>query len=152
MHPHTNAQLLAGALTMAAQLAGNRSGLQHERMMAEIRSSELRHMVDAFVTQRVDAVKEGFAGILGQYAEQARHFMAEQSKYAELELQSADPVRRIELRARVNEIDNELATIRADAQLLYDRMTEVILALGAPSVDFARDLAQPLALPARIVR
>jgi len=146
MYSHAHTQLLVGALTTMGQLAANRHRQQQELAAQELRAGALAHMVDAFVTRRVDAVKEGFLAILNGYAEQARHFMAQQKDYADREIEASDPLKRIELRARVQKIDVELAIIRADARLLFDRMTEVVGSLGGSTTDFAHKVSQPLAL------
>ena len=142
--PQTDA--VAGALSIAVAFAKHRLGLQQEQAKAELKASALSHMVDAFVTRRVDAVKEGFVAILGTYAEQARHYMAQQEKYADKELETSDPFIRVQLRSRIQKIDVELANIRADAKLLYEQMTEVLLAIGGPSAGFSNDLPSNLGL------
>jgi hypothetical protein len=112
----------------------------------QLRHGALANLVDAFVTQRVDVVKEGFLAVLAQYAEQARHYMAQQTAYAERELDTDDPMRRIELRARIQDVDTLLSTLRADARLIYQQMTEIVRALGGSFQDVTRDLSHPLAL------
>lgn len=146
-YSHAHTQLLVGALTTMSQLATTRHRQQQELAAEELRASALAHMVDAFVTHRVDVVKESFLAILNGYAEQARHFMAQQKDYADREIEATDPLKRIELRARVQKIDVELAIIRTDARLLFDRMTEVITSLGGSTTGFARGVSQTLALP-----
>lgn len=141
------AQLLMSALAGAAQVAARRHGQQHEQAMAQLQHGRLAHLVDALVSQRTDAVKEGFVALLSEYAEQARHYMTQQHSFAEKELDCTEPLRRIELRSRINDIDTKLETIRADARHIYYQMTEVIRSLGGSIHDFARDLSEPLALP-----
>ena len=146
MSHHTQTQLLVGALSTMGQLAAHRHRQQQALAVEDLRSGVLAHMVDAFVTHRVDAVKEGFLAILSGYAEQARHFMAQQQKYADAEIASCDPLTRMDLRNRIQDIDHELSTIRIDAKLIYQNMTEIIAALGGSPADFAVDVKQPLAL------
>lgn len=144
------AHAMAGALSLFAGLVQHRQGLQHERAIAELRAGSLSHLVDALVTKRIDAVQAGFASILGTYAEQARHFMAQQAKYADKELETTNPALRIELRSRIHKIDTELATLRADARLLYEHMSEVLLLIGGSSAGaraFGVEFDQVLALP-----
>lgn len=142
----TQTDAVAGALSIAFAFAKHRLGLQQEQAKAELKASALSHMVDALVTRRVDAVKEGFVAILSTYAEQARHYMAQQEKYADKELETTDPFIRLQWRSRIQKIDVELANIRADAKLLYNQMTEVLLAIGGPSTGFATDLPSNLGL------
>lgn len=141
------AQLVLAALSAATQLATKRHSQQHQRAMEELRQSSLAHMVDALATRRIDAVKEGFTKILAHYAEQAQHFMQQQQRYAERELESGDPFHRLELRSRINDLDVQLALVRAEARTIYGHMAELILTLGASSQGFAREFANPLALP-----
>ncbi len=145
-------QAVAGALSLVIGLAKHRLGLQQDKAMAELKAGSLAHLVDALVSKRVDAVQSGFAAILSTYAEQARHFMEQQAKFADKELDTSDPMRRIELRSRIQKIDVELATIRADAKLLYEHMTEVLLAIGGAGPQaFATEFAPTLALPTSVV-
>lgn len=143
---HTDAVL--SALSVFAQVAKQRNADQCQVALAQIRSGTLAHMADALVSRRVDAVKDSFTLLLSQYAEQARHLMAQQRQYADAELDTADPFRRVELRARIHKIDTELALIRIDAQHLCARMTDIIVVLGGSVARFVEDMAQPLGLSA----
>ena len=136
-----------GALAHAAQVAMQEHGNRHERAMFQLRASALTEIAEALVTKRVDAVKETFIGVLDGYADQARHYMAQQAKYADAQLMASDPMLRIELNQRIKDIDTELGRIRADAALLYVRMTEVIVIIGGVNLGFGNDLATPLSLP-----
>lgn len=145
MSHHAETQLLMGALSTMGQLAASQQRHGHARAIEELRAANLAHLIDALVTRKVDAVKSGFLVVLEGYAEQARHFMGQQQKYADAELLSADPLARIELRNRIQDIDLELSTIRIDAKLLYATMTEIIRAIGGAPDAFASAVAQPLA-------
>ena len=140
-------QLMMSALASAAQIAMSQHGQKHEQAMFQLRATALTEITDALVTRRVDAVKDGFGQVLTAYAEQARHHMAQQAKFTDQVLGAADPLLRIELNQRIKDIDVELGRIRADARLLYARMTEVVVILGGAGLGFGRDLADPLALP-----
>lgn len=146
-HGNPQVQAVAGALSLMAQMVRHGQSLQHEQSLAALRNAGLANALEALVTKRVDAVQQSFEVILGQYAEQARHFMAQQKTYSDKELDCDDPLKRVQLRSRIQTIDIELATIRAEAKLLFDRMTEVIMALGGSSSGFVADVAQPLMLP-----
>lgn len=142
-------QAVAGALSLAIGLAKHRLGLQQEQAMAELKAGVLAHLVDALVSKRIDAVQSGFTAILATYADQARHFMVQQEKFADKELESTNPMQRIELRSRIQKLDVELAMIRADAKLLYEHMTEVLLAIGSAAAPaFAAEMAPTLGLQA----
>lgn len=141
-------ELVMSALATAAQVAMRQHGQKHEQAMFALRSSALTEMADALVTRRVDAVKDGFKLVLEEYAAQARHFMAQQVKFSDAQLGASDPMLRIELNQRLKDLDVELGRIRADAYLLYGRMTEVIILLGDTDLGFGTDLAGPLSLPA----
>lgn len=134
------------ALSLAGQLIGRGQSLQHAQASQAMRHGALAHLVDVLVTRRVEAVQEGFREVLGQYAEQARHLMAQQKDYADKELETADPLRRIELRSRIQTVDTELALLRTDARLLFDRMCEIIHAMGGVAA-FGGSVAEPLLLP-----
>lgn len=143
-----NPQLLAGALQLAAHLGQCQQEHDKERALAELRHSALANMLDVLVSKRVDAVQAGFNRLLDQFAEQARHLMAQQAKYADAELVAGDARQRIELRSRIATVDAQLALVRADGQHLYERMTDVILTLGGRCDHFAADLAPVLELRA----
>ena len=141
-----NPQLVAGALQMAAHMAQCKHEHDREVALAQLRNSTLSTMVDALVNRRVDAVQAGFNKILDQFADQARHLMTQQSKYADAELAAPDARRRIELQARVKDVDGQLALIRTDAQHLYERMTEVVMAIGGRGDHFAEEFCPLLQL------
>lgn len=143
-HPPIHA--FTSALSVVASMARQHLGLKQEEAAAKLKAGALAHMVDALVTQRVDVVKEGFTAILATYADQARHYMAQQDKYADKELEATDPFMRVQWRGRIQKIDVELATIRADAKLLYEHMTDVLLALGGTTPGFVEELAPSLQL------
>lgn len=147
MSGHAQTQALLAALASVGQIASERYRHQREAAALELQAGALEHLVDALVNRRVDAVQQGFLAILGDYAEQARHFMAQQQRYADAEITSADPLARVELRNRIHDLDRQLASIRIDAKLLYERMTDVITAIGGIPGQFAAGIAQPLALP-----
>lgn len=130
-------QMIAGALQLAAQLGQSQQQHDKELALARLRQSALSDMVDAFVTRRVDAVQAGFNRILDQFADQARHFMEQQRAYSQTILTTVDPITRVELDSRLRAIDMELAGIRTDIRLVFDRMSEVILALGGARSGFS---------------
>lgn len=141
------AHALMSVLAIAGQVIARKQGLAHEQSLASLRNSALAHVVDALVSRRVDIVVQGFRDVLAQYGEQARHFMAQQQSYADKELDTGDPLRRIELRSRIHSIDVELASLRNDARMLYDSMNEVLLALGTPPSGWEGGLSDTLLLP-----
>lgn len=138
---------MMGAISVLAQLAGQNDQLQHERQLAELRYAAFGHLVDAVINRRVDALKEGFMTILQGFADQARAYMDQQAKFADAELLATDPLQQTRMRSRLDDIDRQLASIRIDAQLVYHRMSEVILAIDARALNgFADELQGPLAL------
>lgn len=141
-------QLIAGALTLIAQVAQSRSRDQYEIALAQLRAGVLHDLIDAVIHKRVDAVRVGFESILKQYADQAEHFMRQQDRYAEEELKCDDSIRRLELQSRMRTVDNELQCIRIDGQMLYVRMIEALHHMGGSSHGFAQDVISPLALTA----
>lgn len=146
MSSQAHTQMLVGALATMGQYAVQRTQHQKDMAIEQLRAGTLAHMVDALVSQRVAAVEAGFRELLSGYAEQARHYMAQQRSYADRELDTSDPMRRIELRARLQDIDTQLETLRADARIIFFHMTEVVRALGAPRAGFAAEFAPSLAL------
>jgi hypothetical protein len=141
------AQVAVSVIGVLAKLATQRSANETQLAVEQARIGGLMHVVDALVSRRVDAVQASFAGLLEQYAEQARHFMAQQKQYADAELECKSAFRRAELRSRIQKLDGELSLIRIDARVLYAQMTDTIMALGGTPANFARDMVQPLALP-----
>ncbi len=144
-------ELVMSALGAAAQLAMSHHGQKHEQAMLSLRSGALMQITDALVTRRVSAVQEGFREVLGQYAEDARALRAQQAEFGTAQIHASDPLMRVELSKRVRDIDAELGRIRADAMLLYGRMTEVILLLGGAALDLGPELSGQLALPMHTV-
>ncbi len=134
-----HAQMAVAALGSLTQITANRTGadtnrdqLRHEYALAELRAEAFAHLFDAVIHRRLDLAQEGFLQVLREISTQARHYMDQQDRYAAAELDTFDPLRRIELRKRINDIDVELRQIRADARQLYDRMCSVLLAIGGP--------------------
>lgn len=145
-----NPQMLAGALQLAAQLGQSQQQHDKDLALARLRQSALADMVDALVTRRVDAVQVGFNRILDQFAEQARHYMAMQMKFADAEMNAPDARRRIEIRSSISSVNTQLAFLRTDCQRLYERMTDVILTIGGKTEHFAADLEPVLGLRAPV--
>ena len=151
-----HAELVITALGSLSQFAVSHVGagsardqLRYEHAIAELRAGAMAHVVDALITRRIEVVQEGFVRVLGEYATQAQHYMDQQARFADVELTTSDPLRRIELRKRLNDIDVELRQIRLAAQRIYHRMTEVIIAIGGTSLNMDAPSARYLALPGR---
>jgi len=104
--------------------------LQHAQTMFGLKANLMRDLVDALIVQRVDAVQQAFEQVLTLYADQCRHYLSQQERYADAEIKATDPLERANLRARLTEIDLNLGNIRTDAASLYREMTKVILMIG----------------------
>jgi hypothetical protein len=117
------AELMHREETLAMQLS-------HERQIFSMKADLMRDLVKALIEQRVDAVRQGFVETLATYAEQCRHYMAQQERYADAEIKATEPLERANLRTRLSEIDLQLSAIRSDAAALYREMTKVILLIG----------------------
>lgn len=137
MTPQTLA--LSEGLALLMRYALEESNRKHAVQMAELQASTLRHMVDAVFTRRISVVEAGFKEILAGYDAQARHYMAEQSKFNSEILNTSDTLKRTELKSKSDDFDTRLAEIRADARLLYAQMGELLLALGGQSIKFLPD-------------
>jgi hypothetical protein len=155
MNSPAHAQMMLSAIGNLGQIVASRANaqaqrdqLQYELALAELRAGSLAHVVDAVITRRVDAVREGFLQVLRDFAVEAQHYRAQQDRYADAELETNDPLRRIELRKRLNDIDVELRQIRVDVRQLYDRMSEVILLIGGSTLRLDDGLSQQLMLSA----
>ena len=144
-------QVLMGALGAAAQIALARHGQAHDQAMLQLKHGALSQITEALITRRVVAVKDGFIAILDQYGEQARHLMGQEAKFGDEQLHATDPLLRVELSQRIKDIDVQLGYIRADAALLYGRMTEVVLLLGGTRFDFGGDLGGALGLSGAMI-
>ncbi len=139
-------QALIHALSMAAQVAGqrlnaesNRHQMQASLAMFEAKAGIMRDLVGALIEKRVDAVHSGFSEVMALYAEQARAFLEEKRKLVDAELLVTDPLQSARIRKRLGEADIELREIRADAARLYAQMNEVILQLGGGAMALAPD-------------
>ena len=156
-------QMLMHALSMAAQVAGMQFGaetnrrememsmhrLEQERGLFETKAEILRDLVGALIEKRLDAVKSGFTEVLSLYAEQARHYMAQQSKISDAELTTSDALQSARFRKRMGEIDIELRSIRIAAAQIYSQMNEVIMRLGGDALNLSPDYCAALALTSR---
>lgn len=138
--------VITGVLSLIAQIATARSRERYETALAEQRAGVLHDLIDAAYHKRFDGIRSGFETILRQYSDQAEHYMRQQERYSKEELRCDDPIRRVELRSRVREVDRELQIIRIDAQLLYAQMLYAMNKIGMPSLDFAGNFVAPLAL------
>ncbi len=157
--PHQS-QMLMHALSMAAQVAGQRltaetsrkemdvsmQRLERECGLFEIKAGLLRDLAGALVEKRIDAVKQGFSEVLTLYVEQARHFMAQQAKIADAELLTVDALQSARFRKRMGEIDIELRDIRLSAAQLYAEMNTIIMRLGGDALNLSPDYCAALAL------
>lgn len=153
MNSTAHAQLVLAALGSLGEIAAlrahteaGRDRLRYQQAMAELQASTLAHIVDAVITRRIELVQDGFLQVLREHAVQAQHYMTQQDRYASAELDTSDPLRRIELRKRLNDTDVELRQIRLEARQLYDRMTEVLLLIGGASMHMDDTMARQLML------
>jgi hypothetical protein len=104
--------------------------LAHNQEMYAIKADFMRDLVHSLIDRRVDAVERGFRETISLYAEQSRHYMAQQDKYADAEINATSPAKVASIKERRNEIDNALRAIRSDAAALYHEMTRAILIIG----------------------
>ena len=155
-----HSQMLVHALSMAAQVAGQRltaetsrkemevsmHRLERECDLFELKAGLLRDLAAALIEKRLDAVKTGFTEVLGLYAEQARHYMAQQTKISDAELVTTDPLQSARFRKRMGEIDIELRSIRLAASQLYSEMNAVVMRLGGDALNLSPDYCAALAL------
>ncbi|MDV6333152.1 hypothetical protein [Asticcacaulis sp. 201] len=155
-------QMLMHAVSMAAQIAGQKLNaetsrqeielaivrLEQERGIFDAKAGIMRDLIGALVEKRLEAVQGGFTEVLSLYAEQARHFMGQQSHYADAELETTDPLKSARLRKRLGEIDIELRSIRTAARQLYAQMNEVVIRLGGDALNLAPEYASILSLAA----
>jgi hypothetical protein len=123
--------------------------LYHEETMFQLKAGLMRDLIKALIEQRVDAVTQGFKDTLGIYAEQSRHYMAQQERYADAEIKATEPLERANLRTRLSDIDLHLSSIRSDAMALYREMTKVILLIGGTMPSMSNQDQQALALVSR---
>ena len=126
--------------TMAMQLS-------HERQIFAMKADLMRDLISALIEQRVEAVTHAFSETLAVYAEQSRHFMAQQERYADAEIKATDPLERANLRTRLSDIDLQLGSIRADAEALFREMTKVILLIGGNMPPMSTEDRRALNLP-----
>jgi len=120
--------------------------LYHEETMFELKAGLMRDLIKALVEKRVDAVCMGFKETLGMYAEQSRHYMAQQDRYADAEIKATDPGEFARLKTRLSDIDIHLTSIRSDALALYREMNKVILLIGGTMPGMSSDDKRALGL------
>ncbi len=141
------APVISGVLTLLVQHGATLSRERYETAIAQQRAGVLHDLIDAAYHKRFDLIRSGFETIISQYGAQAEIYLSQLSAYAEKELDCDDPIRRLELRSRMREVDRELQVLRIDAQLLYSQMMHALEKIGLPPLDFAREFVAPLALP-----
>jgi hypothetical protein len=122
--------------------------LSHDSEMYGMKTDFLRSLVRSLVDRRVDAVQKGFQEVLAIYAEQCRHYMAQQDKYADAEIKATAPLERASIKSRLSEIDIQLTNIRADAAALYREMLRAILLIGGSMPVMAAQDQRALAIAA----
>jgi hypothetical protein len=127
---HGKSKLRALELQLSHQEKALQAQLSHDKDMFEMKAGLLRDLIKALIEQRVDAVRQGFKETLAMYAEQSRHYMAQQERYADAEIMATAPLQRASLRARLTETDIHLSGIRSDAKDLYREMTKVVILIG----------------------
>jgi hypothetical protein len=104
--------------------------LDHDENIYGMKTTFLRHLLEAMVTRKVDALENGFKETLALYSEHSRHFMALEDKYAEKEMEATNPLMVANTGERIREIKSELKSIRAEAFALYQEMNRVLLLIG----------------------
>ncbi len=122
--------------------------LSHDREMYGMKTDFLRGLIRSLIDRRVDAVQKGFQEVLAMYAEQCRHYMAQQDKYADAEIKAAAPLERASIKTRLSEIDIQLTNIRTDAATLYREMLRAILLIGGTMPTMAAQDQRALAIAA----
>lgn len=123
-------QMILFALSAAAQLAGNRAAQRHEVDMAVLRNEAFRSWADAVINNRVREVKEGFSEVLRDFAAQSAGMIEQRMRLIDRQMENNDAAVSIRIRREINSIDTSLNSIRADCRLIYDRMTDILLAMG----------------------
>lgn len=148
------------ALGAAATIAGSAAEVEHgktklrgleaqltlQKEIFEMKADLMRNLIHALIDRRIDAVRQGFLETLATYAEQCRHYMAQQDKYADAEIKVTAPLERANIRARLSEIDIHLTNIRSEAAALYREMNRVILLIGGSMPTMSGDDQHALAI------
>lgn len=145
-------QVVFGALTLMAQVSQTRSRDQYETALAEYQAGVLHDLIDAAFHKRVGAVRSGFEIILKQYGDQIDHYLHQQQRYAEEQLACVDPIRRIDLQSRIQEVDKQLQYLRIDTQIVYAQMCNAIIELGGQTQGFADALMLKLSTNPSLTR
>jgi hypothetical protein len=122
--------------------------LSHDREMYGMKTDFMRGLIRSLIDRRVDAVQKGFQDVLAMYAEQARHYMAQQEKYADAEIKASTPMEQAGIGKRISEINIQLENIRADAAMLYREMLRAILLIGGTMPTMAAQDQRALAIAA----
>lgn len=120
--------------------------LEHEREIFEAKANLMRDIIQSMIDRRVDAVCKGFHDTLTLYADQCRHFMGQQDRYADMVIKATSPLERANIKAQQSEINIQLSDIRSEAAALYRHMTKIILLIGGSMPPLAAEQQQTLAL------
>lgn len=122
------------------------SVLTHEREIFVAKANLMRDIIQSMIDRRVDAVCKGFHDTLTLYADQCRHYMGQQDRYADMAIKSASPLERANIKAQQSEINIQLSDIRSEAAALYRHMTKIVLLIGGSMPPLAAEQQQTLAL------
>lgn len=136
----------AKTLGEATKLASRRLDHKHAQEMTRIQAGASKDFIDGVLTRQIDVIQEQCKQTLSLFADQARHYMSERATLGDARRKSQDRVERAEIDALIVDIDSKLAEIRADAQLLYARMSAVLITVGRTASSFMGDTSTALAL------
>ncbi len=120
--------------------------MAHDREIFGMKTELVKNLISALIEKRVEVVRQGFIDTLALYADQCRHYLTQQEKYADAEIKATGPLERATIRSRLSEIDLQLMSIRADAANLYREMNRVVLLIGGTMPAMPGDLRRTLVL------
>lgn len=137
----------AGAERDYARLREVEAQLIYQPDIFGMQAELARTFIGALIEKRLDAIREGFMEILNLYAKQAQHYMEQQNRLVDAEIKSLDPLERAHYKARLGELDVQLAKIRIDANNIYREMIKVTAFIGGPMPFVSKNNSRALALP-----
>ncbi len=122
--------------------------LSNERQMFGMRTSVIKDLISALLTQRINAVQHGFDAILSIYADQSHSYIEERQTIVALQFKTMSPLENARIQARLSEIDLNLHKIRKDAGRLYREMNRAIVLIGGAMPIISAETKKALTLPA----
>jgi len=144
-----HAALMAAGQTVQHLLhvTSRRFDHRHAHEIARLRADVQEMLITKITAAVLTSIHESGKHVLVMFSDQAKSYVGLQHKYADALIASTDAMRRAELRALLNSVDENLAALRGDAIAFHAAMSAVLLE-AAKTLPGSQEM--PLTLPATL--